>query len=63
MGYFRKHKRSDHNADECRKRCRRLLDSMAATEDTDQIEVLAHEWAEYRELLARHEGNNASDVD
>lgn len=58
MGYFRKYKKSDYTSDECRDHCERLVGWMAATDKKKDIEKWAQEWAEFRELLARHEGNN-----
>lgn len=62
MGHFRKHKLSDFTAAECRSNCLALLVKMRQCFDVKKLESLAQEWAEFRELLARHEGKNQIDV-
>ena len=62
MGFFRKHKKSDHSLDECKRECHQILAAMTTETETDKLEELARRWAEFRELQARHEGENASDV-
>lgn len=59
MGFFRRHKLSDFTADECRDLCRKLaIKVMHSAASVRQCELLMEEWATYRELLARHEGEN-----
>jgi len=71
MGYFRRHKLSDYTADECRKKMAKCMLDLQMTMDegyvwsVDEKEAERHmeEWACYRELLARHEGKNKSQLD
>lgn len=66
MGFFRRYKLSDYTADECRKAVdyisRQILLEL---EDltVKELEELMEQWACYRELLARHEGKNKSQLD
>lgn len=62
MGWFRKHKKTDYSADDCRKKCSRLLKEMSVEIDCEKLESLAQQWAEFRELLARHENQNKSEI-
>jgi len=71
MGFFRRYKLSDYTADECRKRCQDVVNALSSNRESDRVflsynnrvEKFMEEWACFRELLARHEGNNKSQLD
>ncbi len=64
MGYFRVYKPSDYSADECRKKLAELEARMCAPlPNRSRVRDLANQWAQFRELLARHEGENKSRLD
>jgi len=70
MGFFRCYKLSDYTADECRAEMDQLLWRVFNNSDHDGentsaegVERLMEEWACFRELLARHEGKNKSQLD
>lgn len=68
MGYFRKHKKKDYTLEQAKRNCRKALEDMLeAVRDGGVVtvytlETYAEEWAEWRELQARLEGDNKSDV-
>ena len=71
MGFFRRYKLSDYTADECRTEMdaikRKLIDNVRSSHFSTELKACSHklmeEWACYRELLARHEGKNKSQLD
>lgn len=66
VGFFRRYKLSDHTADECRAKLKELEDEVlwgSDTCDNEGVAKLMEEWACFRELLARHEGKNKSQLD
>lgn len=71
MGYFRRFKLSDYTADECRSRCQEMVNALSSNRESDRVyvnlngrvEKFMDEWACFRELLARHEGKNKSQLD
>lgn len=63
MGFFRRHKLSDYTADECRKQMKILVREITMISCLERIDRLMVEWACFRELLARHEGKNESQLD
>jgi len=64
MGFFRRHKLSDYTADECREELARLQGVIKRDVHLGIRGVkLLEEWACFRELLARHEGKNKSQLD
>ena len=62
MGYFRRRKAKNHTLAECREECRKLEYEMSIRGTMAEIRKLADEWAVWRELWARLEGENHSDV-
>jgi hypothetical protein len=66
MGYFRKFKLSDYSIEDCRKaisiRERDIAEMARANRRFEMIQAM-EEWACFRELLARHENQNASPLD
>jgi len=63
MGYFRRFKLTDHTAKECKKHLAQLEYDVTGENDPKQIRRIMDEWACFRELLARHENNNKSQLD
>lgn len=66
MGYFRRFKLNDHSADDCRKILRRMGHQLIANAGNLSLNELEHDleqWACFRELLARHENQNKSELD
>lgn len=63
MGFFRRYKLSDYTADECREEMEQLVYDITGCEDFKRIDKMMTEWGCYRELLARHEGKNKSQLD
>ena len=64
MGYFRRYKLTDYTAEQCRKAINKLESSLL--DDATPLAFLQKkldEWACLRELLARHENNNKSELD
>ena len=74
MGIFRKHKAKDFTREEAQRKERDSLAELIAVASKDgdgkslsddritEIRRCATEWAEWRELLARKEGDNESDT-
>tara|TARA_R110002094_G_scaffold174597_2_gene155358 strand:- start:968 stop:1171 length:204 start_codon:yes stop_codon:yes gene_type:complete len=66
MGFFRRYKLSDYTAEECRKGIDHIAHQiLLELEDLTlkDLEGLMEDWACFRELLARHEGKNKSQLD
>ena len=66
MGYFRRFKLSDYSADECSRNMGKIVHKILASRDKmTPVELGGHleNWACFRELLARHENQNKSQLD
>lgn len=66
MGFFRKHKASRYTLEVAKARefdaQQDVIDAVVDGHSRDNINELMIEWAEWRELLARKQGENESDV-
>jgi hypothetical protein len=64
MGYFRRFKLSDYTAEQCRKEMlKRETKIVKDTPLQQDMPAILEEWACFRELLARHENQNKSQLD
>jgi hypothetical protein len=68
MGYFRRFKLSDYTAQQCKAKLRELeLDILSCsnppTPTRNEVIAMLEQWACFRELLARHENQNKSQLD
>ena len=58
MGYFRRYKLTDYTADRCKCAMDRISKGALLCQAPGEVEMFMDQWACYRELLARHEGEN-----
>lgn len=64
MGYFCKYKKSDYSLEQCKKKCEKIIKDIVNMSDTSShvkekyILMRMRQWAEFRELQARHEKQN-----
>lgn len=63
MGYFRRFKLTDYSAKECKKQLSQLEYDVTGADNPKEIRRIMDEWACFRELLARHENQNKSQLD
>ena len=63
MGFFRRYKLTDYTLEECYEAMKQLEYDVIGEDSPKRIRTIMEEWACFRELFARHEKENQSQLD